>query len=89
MSVGPSPMAIKRLKQDLMDMESDPTPGQWAKPDPANIMKWWYCIKGQLINTFVSKNSFKARKTLLTNAAIMWATSSFQRTTPSKVQKFT
>merc|ERR1711953_564266 len=29
-----------------MDMENDPTPGQWAKPDPANIMKWFYCIKG-------------------------------------------
>lgn len=46
MSVGPNPMAVKRLRQDLMDMENDPTPGQWAKPDPANIMKWYYCIKG-------------------------------------------
>jgi ubiquitin-protein ligase len=47
MSVGPNPMAVKRLRQDLMDMENDPTPGQWAKPDPANIMKWYYCIKGK------------------------------------------
>lgn len=46
MSVGLNPMAVRRLRQDLMDMENDPTPGQWAQPDPANIMKWYYCIKG-------------------------------------------
>lgn len=39
-------MATKRLRIELIKLQTDPQPGVVAEPDEANILKWYYAIRG-------------------------------------------
>ena len=39
-------MATKRLRKELIKLQSDPTPGIIAEPDERNILKLYYAIRG-------------------------------------------
>ena len=39
-------MATKRLRRELIKLQTEPPPGVIAEPDEANILKWYYAIRG-------------------------------------------
>jgi ubiquitin-conjugating enzyme E2 J2 len=39
-------MATKRLRKELILLQTDPPPGIIAEPDESNILKWYYAIRG-------------------------------------------
>jgi len=39
-------LATKRLRKELIKLQTDPPPGVIAEPDESNILKWHYVIKG-------------------------------------------
>jgi len=39
-------MATKRLRKELIKFQKEPPPGVIAEPDEANILKWYYVIRG-------------------------------------------
>ncbi|MGK3738070.1 MAG: ubiquitin-conjugating enzyme E2 J2 [Bacillariaceae sp.] len=39
-------MATKRLRKELIKLQTEPPPGVIAEPDEANILKWYYAIRG-------------------------------------------
>jgi len=41
-----SAMATKRLRKELVKFQKEPPPGVVAEPDEANILKWYYVIRG-------------------------------------------
>jgi len=40
-------MATKRLRKELVKFQKEPPPGVIAEPDEANILKWYYVIRGR------------------------------------------
>jgi len=40
-------MATKRLRKELIKFQKEPPPGVIAEPDEANILKWYYVIRGR------------------------------------------
>ena len=45
-TTAPEPGAIIRLQKELVFLLKDPTPFVTARPDPANILEWFYVIEG-------------------------------------------
>ena len=39
-------MATKRLRKELIKLQTEPPPGVLAEPDESNILKWFYVIRG-------------------------------------------
>eukprot|EP00536_Pseudo-nitzschia_multiseries_P017319 jgi/Psemu1/314342/fgenesh1_kg.1488_\ len=39
-------MATKRLRKELILLQTEPPPGVIAEPDESNILKWYYVIRG-------------------------------------------
>lgn len=41
-----SAMATKRLRKELVALQTDPPPGLIAEPDEGNILIWYYALVG-------------------------------------------
>lgn len=39
-------MATGRLRKELVNIKTAPPPGIMAEPDEANILKWFYAVRG-------------------------------------------